>query len=221
MARKSLVILFIAAFAAVGSFAQENFSLSAGAGGLIGGDFGGGIEAGSNYKMEMPYFGGGGFLFFDATYAELSFGILAGGGTVKTTFGGNSTDTDTTVTNLNIGILGKYPVAINENLYVFPLLGIDYQITLSRKDSDGNEYKNPDGDESPGDFSALWFKLGCGLDYDITSNVYARFEALYGLRLANKMELDAKDSLSKLTDDDVTTRLGHGLNVKLAIGYKF
>ncbi|MDR1148219.1 MAG: outer membrane beta-barrel protein [Spirochaetaceae bacterium] len=216
MAKKSLAVFIIAALAASGIFAQEQeqpkgFSLSAGAGALIGGDFGGGVKAtGSEFKT--PYFGGGGFLFFDATYAELSFGILGGGGK----WGGDDTE-NATITNLNIGLLGKYPFAINEKLSVFPLLGIDYQITVSAK-IDGEEYKH-DGDDSPGDFSALWFKLGGGLDYDITSNLYLRGELLYGLRLANKAENDMKDGIPDGADPK--TRLGHGLNVKIAVGYKF
>jgi opacity protein-like surface antigen len=230
MAKKSLVVFIIAALAASGLFAQEREQgqpksfISAGAGALIGGDFGGGVEfsgGGSVYKLETPYFGGGGFLFFDATYAELSFGILAGGGKIKVPdmMGG---DTDSTITNLNIGLLGKYPFAINEKLSVFPLLGIDYQITVSRK-IDGDEYeRNIDGsDGKPVDFSALWFKLGGGLDYDITSNVYLRGEALYGLRLANKMENDLKDAFDDMGASDSKTRLGHGLTVKLAVGYRF
>jgi opacity protein-like surface antigen len=84
---------------------------------------------------------------------------------------------------------------------------------------DGNDYKNSDGDKSSGDFSALWFKLGGGLDYDITNNIYLHSEALYGLRLANKVENDMKDSIPDSADPK--TRLGHGLNVKLAVGYKF
>jgi opacity protein-like surface antigen len=227
MAKKSLVVFIIAALAASGIFAQEREQgqpksfISAGAGALIGGDFGGGVEA-DGFKMEMPYFGGGGFLFLDATYAELSFGILAGGGKTKMEMGGDSGDTDSTITNLNIGLLGKYPFAINEKLSVFPLLGIDYQITVSKKfDGENYERNMDDSDGKPVDFSALWFKLGGGLDYDITSNVYLRGEALYGLRLANKMENDLKDAFDDMGASDPKTRLGHGLTVKLAVGYRF
>jgi opacity protein-like surface antigen len=223
MAKKSLVVFIIAALAASGIFAQEQNQgqpkglLSAGAGALIGGDFGGGIKAG-DYKVETPYFGGGGFLFLDATYAELTFGILAGGGKMKIPdmMGG---DQDSTITNLNIGLLGKYPFAINKKLSIFPLLGIDYQITVSKK-IDGEEYEH-DGDKSPGDFSALWFKFGVGTDFDITSNLYLRGEFLYGLRLANKAEKDMKDGFEDDGASDVKTRLGHGLDFKIAVGYRF
>jgi hypothetical protein len=243
--RRLFSVLALALVAAVGIFAQEGesgmgraedanstgaFSLSAGAGGYIGGDFGGGAEAsvGDSYKTTaaLPYFGGGGYLFLDATYAELSFGIYGGGGKAKQTMEidgeSESHETDMSITNLNIGLLGKYPFAINDKLLVFPLLGIDYQITTAVK-IDGKDYEGFDGDGGPGDFSALWFKLGGGLDCAITSKAYLRCEALYGIRLANKAESDMKDQMSEGSGGsaDTKTLLGHGLTVKLAVGYKF
>jgi hypothetical protein len=112
-------------------------------------------------------------------------------------------------------LLGKYPFGITKQLSLFPLLGINYQIMLSSK-IDGNEYQR-DGEDSPMDFSALWFKLGLGVDFEFIPKLYGRLEALYGLRLPNKAENDMKDDWG----DDAKTRLGHGLTVKLAIGYKF
>jgi hypothetical protein len=210
MAKKNLAVLIIAALTASGVFAQ-GFGLSAGLGGYFGSDFGGGYEA-SGFKIEMPYFGGGGFAFFDATYAELSVGVLAGGGSWKS---GGSEDFKVSLMNLDIALLGKFPIAVGSSLTVFPLLGADYQVTLSLKDKDGEELEKEGGDKMAGDFSALWFKLGGGLDYAITSNLYLRFEALYGIRLANKFETDTKD------DNDVDILLGHGLTAKLAVGFKF
>jgi hypothetical protein len=209
MAKKNLAVLVIAALTASGVFAQ-GFGLSAGVGGYFGSDFGGGYEVLSK-KTEMPYFGGGGFAFFDATYAELSVGVLAGALTMK----GGSKDTSNSLMNLDIALLGKFPIAVGSSLTVFPLLGADYQVTLSLKDEDGEDLENSDGDKMAGDFSALWFKFGGGLDYAITDNLYLRFEALYGIRLANKIETDEKD------DHDADVLLGHGLTAKLAVGFKF
>jgi opacity protein-like surface antigen len=246
MAKRSLAIVVVAVLAASGIFAQENekpktaFGISAGVGGFIGGDFGGGAEATASWsgqsgslKVDIPYFGGGGYAFFDATYAELSFGFYSGGGTSKMTtegFFGDSTDeTDISVTSLNIGLLGKYPFRLGNKLSIFPLLGIDYQIVIALK-QDGDDYEGLDGDDGgPGDFSALWFKLGGGLDFAVTEKLYLRGEALYGIRLANTGEGDIKDMFdtqSKPVKDaggDVETKtlLGHGLTVKLAVGYRF
>ncbi|MDR1230836.1 MAG: outer membrane beta-barrel protein [Spirochaetaceae bacterium] len=251
MAKKSLAVLVAAIMAVGGVFAQDNaqenakpkpaFDISAGVGGLFIGDFGGGVEASASMsgqsisdKMEMPNSGGGGYVFVDATYAELTVAIAGGSGTFKSTRtqpgqSDRSDESDMSMANLNIGLLGKYPIAMNDKLTLFPLLGIDYAICLSVKDEDGEEFKGMDGEGGPGDFSALWFKFGGGLDFALSEKLYLRFEALYGLRLANTFEKDMKDQHDKGyeqaknagADVDVKTLLGHGLTAKLAVGYRF
>ncbi|MDR1362625.1 MAG: hypothetical protein LBJ35_01050 [Spirochaetaceae bacterium] len=189
MAKKCLTILVIAALAAGGIFAQE-FGISVGAGGFIGGDFGGGVDI-----------------------------KVGGGGKMKMSSEIYSQDMDWSIMSRNIGILVKYPFLIDSKLLVFPLLGIDYQIVTSAKDKDGNYWRYY-GDGGPGDFSALWFKLGGGLDFAVAEKLYLRFEALYGIRLANKYENDVKD-LYESMGADATTRLGHGPAVKLAVRRDF
>jgi opacity protein-like surface antigen len=170
----------------------------------------------------------------DATYAELTVAVYGGGGTFKMTQTqtgkeDTSEDMDISAVNLNIGLLGKYPIAVNNKLTLFPLLGIDYAVCLSAKDEDGEDFNGMDGEGGPGDFSALWFKFGGGLDFALTEKLYLRFEALYGLRLANTFEKDAKDMLDEQfeqakklgADVEVKTLLGHGLTAKLAVGYRF
>jgi opacity protein-like surface antigen len=247
MAKKSLAVLIVAVLAAGSVFAQGNekpktaFGISAGVGGLFVSDFGGGVDASASaqgysgsMKIEMPNFGGGGYVFLDATYAELTVAFAGGGGTFKTSmsFPGqpdSSSESDMSMMNLNIGLLGKYPFAINSKLTVFPLLGIDFAICLSAKDEDGDEYEGTDGNGAPDDFSALWFKFGGGLDFALTEKLYLRFEALYGIRLPSKAETDIKDlaekGLQQFKDAggsvDAKTLLGHGLTAKLAVGYRF
>jgi hypothetical protein len=256
MAKRHFMVLVLAAVAVGGLFAQEAakkpekakkaVSISAGIGGLIGGDFGGGVDDVVSFenvdlgslKYETPYFGGGGYAFFDATYAELTIGFSVGSGKSKMIseppdLPGSPPNnvSDTSITNLSIGLLGKYPIAINPKLSVFPLLGIDYLICLSFKNDIEDDMwmvlddnGNPSG--SAGDFSALWFKIGGGVDFSFTDKIYLRFEALYGIRLANKYETDWKDYVENNSDgfgDDVEakTLLGHGITAKLAVGYKF
>lgn len=219
MAKKGLLVLVLAAIIVGGAYAQiiSQISFSAGGGGFIGGDFGGGYEGSSDYgkvSYEYPYFGGGGFIFCDATYAELSLGFFGGSGKAKGSFGGFSMEVDYSIASFNIGLLGKYPFAIDDNLTVFPLLGIDYQIVLSAKLDDTDA-------ETPGDLSALWFKFGGGADYSLTSNIFLRAQALYGLRTPNKSEDDSVKSAKDEGTDDAKTRLGHGLTIKLAVGYRF
>jgi hypothetical protein len=240
MVKKGLFILALAAIAVGGAAAQDDgeekkgaFKISAGAGGFFGSDFGGGFEVTGSmsgqevgkYTMKTPSAGGGGFIFLDATYAELNAAFFGGSvkSKVKQEGGGVNSDQEDKMSGMtfNLGLLGKYPVAVNEKLKVFPLLGIEYDICLSLKDENGNEL------ESVGDYSALWFKLGGGLDFALSEKLYLRFETLYGLRLANKMEKDQKDSLEKQYANipgvtvDAKTRLGHGLTAKLALGFVF
>jgi hypothetical protein len=50
--------------------------------------------------------------------------------------------------------------------------------------------------------------------------VREKSEALYGLRLANEAENSFND-WHKSHGSDVKTLLGHGLTIKVALGYKF
>jgi hypothetical protein len=228
MKKKVFLGLALVAFVAGGAFALPELKLSAGAGGYFTSDFGGGAEAsggGQTLSIKTPYAGGGGFAFFDATFAELSLGFFGGGGTIKSDvpeeaeeFFGSSAESDISVVGLDIGLLGKYPFAISDKLTVFPLVGINYRAILSAKLEDEDV-------DDPGDFSALWFKFGGGLDFSFTDKLYLHSGLLYGLRLANTFENDMVDSYDEmaegLVEADTKTLLGHGLEIKLAVGYRF
>jgi len=256
MEKRCFLALFIVLLAAGAAFAQPELKLSAGAGGFFGSDFGGGVQmtgdmmgglASMDVKIEFPYSGGGGYAFFDATYAELSVGYFSG--KLKPKFKGSAKvlgvempiDPEeyaaiptVKISSLNIGLLGKYPIAIMDNLSLFPLLGIEYQAALSVKDGDsGEEYRRPnsdgsDGDKAPGDWSSLWFKAGVGMDFSFTESLYLRLNVLYGLRLPSKAEKDYVDLMKTMAaaesagmSVDAKTLLGHGLTAKLAIGFRF
>jgi opacity protein-like surface antigen len=212
MNRKGLVVFMVLAVLVVGNaFAQmPELKLSAGAGGYFTSDFGGGWEgkvSGDYAEMKFPYAGGGGFAFFDATFAEVSLGFFAASGKLKG-YGLYSSSSDVSYTGLDISLLGKYPFTLTEQFTLFPLLGIDYRRFVSAK-------RNGTKQNNAGDYSALWFKLGAGADYHFTEHIFARLGLLYGLRLANKYEKDLKASSGG------DTNFGHGLDVKLAVGYRF
>jgi len=210
MNRKGFLVLVVLAVLVVGgAFAQmPEFKLSAGAGGLFVSDFGGGMKN-NTMELKQPYAGGGGFAFFDATFVELSFGFFAASGGLKVR--GNKTS-DISYTGLDISLLGKYPFALSEQFTLFPLLGIDYRRFVSVKYKPSNSTADA---FTAGDYSALWFKLGAGADYAFTGHIFARLGVVYGIRLANKQE---KDGAKAMGGD---TKLGHGLDVKLAVGYRF
>jgi hypothetical protein len=204
-----------------------------------------------NAALATPYYGGGAHLFFDATYAELSVGYFTGGGTwaVDAKINSNSLSTignllginipavpeeyhgeiNSSFSSVNVGLLGKYPVAVSESVILFPAAGIDYQWCLA-----GKSESDLGGDEEWGDdagsYNALYFKFGVGLDIGLISDkLFLRSELLYGVRFANKAEAELVNTLKTTLglgdlnlDDYVTsqTRMGHGLTFKIGVGFK-
>jgi hypothetical protein len=255
MKKRLFMVLLITVLAAGAAFATPEFKLSAGAGGFFANDFSGGIDATANVnlffinimsidtKVETPYYGGGGYVFFDATYAEISIGYFTGKVTPKASVKTNGMDMSDQiddivskyykVSSLNFGLLGKYPIAINDKFSFFPLLGAEYQQALSVKDKDGHEWKNSNNKKAPGDWSSLWFKGGFGMDISFSKLIFLRMDVLYGLRLPTKAEKDIIDEFKKeikeqmadqpsvTVDVDPKTLQGHGLTAKLAIGFRF
>jgi hypothetical protein len=213
--RKVFSILTVAVVLATAVYAQD-FSLSAGAGGLFVIDFSGGVKHDANNSNTYPYFGGGGFAYFDATYAEVSVGFFVGNGYIVSKVNGNETKTPWTLSALTIGLLGKYPIELSDALTLFPAVGIGYDMVLSAKNKDGKPLYEKAGQDASGDFSALWLKAGAGLDVALSDKFYLRGEALFGVRLANKVENDAVDA-----DSTWAAALGLGPTVKLGAGYKF
>jgi hypothetical protein len=224
MAKKGLVVLALAAFVAGGAFAAPSFKLSLGLGGYFTSDFGGGFEAsGQGWKEteQNPYAGGGGFVFFDVYYAELSVGFFGGGGTSTWEYIKKG-EAEISYTGLDLNLLFKYPIG-NNKVSGFPLVGIGYRIMLSSKDKDGDPIYNvyEEADVPPGDLSALWFKFGGGLDFGFTTKIFLRGEILYGIRLPNKYEnsiLDVYSNSNNVTNSAYL--LGHGPDIKLALVYK-
>jgi len=207
--KKFWLVLLMAILVLSGAFASPTFKLSVGGGIFADLGTGGGFES-STEKVEvyMPGIAGGGFAFFDATYAELSLGFSGGLGRILIHSENHSINDDPylSITSFNISLLGKYPFEIGTKWTIFPLLGIDYQLMLSVEDEYGVKAS---------DFNALWFKLGAGFDRSFTEQIYLRFSTLYGIRLPNQLEKDAVDQL------DASVLLGQGLTIKLAIGYRF
>ena len=221
MAKKCLLALILAAFITGSAFAMPDLNFSVGAGVYLTGDFGGGWEAsggGDSLTWKTPYFGGGGFIFFDATFAELSLGFFGAGGnmTFEGRFGGQTiSDRERwSVGGFDIGLLGKYPVVMSDQLTLFPLLGLSYRVIFSAR-MDGESICDP------GDFSALWFKFGGGLDFAVNNRVFLRGQALYGFRVRNRFERDSVNDWGRYPGVNASARLGHGLSIRFGVGYRF
>jgi opacity protein-like surface antigen len=234
--KKLLLIIFIGIGLSSFVWGENGFSLSIGSGSYISNDFGGGFESGISFlgqsitaSLPMPYFGSGGYIFFDATYLEASVGIFFGSGTWEMNIGSPINQPvaigDFKFTSIDTGLLAKYPFAITPGIKIFPLLGFDYSFVLSAK-LEGEEENNP------ADWNHLAFKFGAGADFSLTNLLFLRFEALYGIRLASKAEEkyanDIKSMLQYLLSQQLPimpritsdTLLGHGLTVKLALGFR-
>ncbi|MDR2692870.1 MAG: hypothetical protein LBB74_01480 [Chitinispirillales bacterium] len=216
--------------------------LSVGGGGVFAGDWGGGFmglsgkdDDGKNRSQTVPWVGGGLNVFFDAQYAEVGVGLTFGGGNPQVTYDGKTEkeeDVNISFTSLNIGVLGKYPIALSDAMTLFPAVGIDYALMLSAtsKYDDGEEKSEQkldgkDGVPKAGDFSALWIKFGVGADVALTGQLFLRPELLYGIRLANKYESDSVDEIKKSAEEygekvDISPALGHGLTVKVGLGFR-
>jgi hypothetical protein len=211
-----VLILGAAVLGAAYSFEIPRLTLSAGGGGLFTFEPGGGVKAGS-VESTMFAYGGGAYGFFDATFGE-AFVSFAGGGLDRKIKGGGSTITDSgSFMTLSFGAMGKFPFAITEQLSIFPLLGVEYQVYLSAKDKDGNEVKNKDNKDAPGDMNALWGRFGAGVDFAFTDSLFMRGEVVYGIRISNEVENRVKDA----GGSGVDILLGHGGQVKIAVGYRF
>ena len=243
MAKRFLLVSALAAFVVGGAFAQIQMSAGAGFvknGGRVG------QATFDKYNMDYVYnlsdSNAGGFLFFDATYAELSVGFL--GGRSTDVFYDNKTGGDpsktaepmsvNSITSLDISLLGRYPVAVGK-MTVAPLLGVGYNIVVGLKDLQGNdpfEYQNKDESElgkkfhnKAGNYSAFRIQLGAGADFDVTDQVFLRFQGLAFYRLPTKgqdIELAYTASSKGAPEADwPKAKGGFGGTFTAAVGYRF
>jgi len=205
---------------------KPGFRMSAGGGGFLASDFGGGIKWANDERVAMPYSGGGMYLYIDAEYAEAFIGYSAGSGKWECADATNQNDLpDMQRAYLNFGVLAKYPFPIMGRAKLFPLLGIDYELSTSGsvKSADGNVYAfdEANGHPAANALSALWVKFGCGVDYGLGHTVYLRAELIYGLRAANRFETDRANAEKAKYNEDVNTITGNGLTFKTGVGVKF
>ncbi|MDR2072220.1 MAG: hypothetical protein LBP60_02150 [Spirochaetaceae bacterium] len=231
---------------------RPDFSLNAGGGALLGGLFtrytltGRGTVDGNPIDLDsgqsMNQFNFGGFVFFDATYGELSVGIQKGlnnySENMSATSGedfetGSMTTGKGTEIMLGITFLGKYPFALTENLVLFPLLGVEYQLALEQRRKAGSrpEYDRTDGireSDSDGEpytlasFNSFFIDIGVGADIKLSMALFLRTEFLYSFRLPTPYELDALKKPEKWlnVEDPNLGGLTSGPSLRAAIGYR-
>ncbi|GMO28726.1 MAG: hypothetical protein Ta2B_09620 [Termitinemataceae bacterium] len=186
----------------------------------------------------------GGYLFFDATYAEfdLSFSGASGLGSKH----------DWTGFELGLALLGKYPFKIGKSGWtISPIAGFQFDLVLAAKDAYGNLILSGEKDEKNGtpiytgltysdeegkthsehviNLSAITFKIGAGATYPFTiskKNMYFSIQYLFGFRFETTYEKRIREYT--IWTAQGTSREIKGIDIfnssstfKLAIGYKF
>jgi opacity protein-like surface antigen len=147
-------------------------------------------------------------------FIEIDLGLFGSGGEWEDYGYGLGTDEHkVSHTGIDIGALVKYPFSMNEKIALFPLLGITYRGFISTK-MDGVKISSQE------DLNAFWFKFGGGLDYSLSDKVYIRGEALYGFRFSNTFEDDMVDLFKSGGAPSADNILGHGIEIKFALGYR-
>jgi hypothetical protein len=257
MSNKYVLILFLALGPVFIAPALPEFGMSIGGGLSLGGHFTrytitadetvGGVPTFIRLRQGAEQFNFGGFLFFDATYAELSLDIQGGvnsyketarmeqGGEVVTNRKGTGSET-----MLGFTLLGKYPFTLQKGVVLYPLAGIEYQMALmeKRKPEGGSEHSRTEGRietefEERDDYplylwNSFFINVGAGVDFEFRSPFYAKAELLYSIRLQTPYETAAVDwvvdtygiSQPTLWGDPKMSGLSHGPELRLAIGYR-
>ena len=122
-------------------------------------------------------------------------------------------------------MLGKYPIDLGAAT-LFPMLGVDFKIAVAQDITvDGEKYayddklRNQKG--TVGEYwSTVWLKFGAGADIPLGKKWYLRPMFLYGfgrLPKSTQQSMNAMNIHIKTVDKIIY----HGLDVNLAVGYKF
>ena len=135
---------------------------------------------------------------------------------------------------LGFSILGRFPFRLGERFSVFPLLGMDYQITLSQRrvNAAGRVYDRDDGiwevDKDGNafrlsDWNSFHVRLGGGAEFDLGERLFLRGDLLYGIRLMTNYERKNLELMKAMSGDN-SPRLGglsSGPSLRLGVGYRF
>jgi hypothetical protein len=238
----------------------ENFSLSAGAGGFIGGLFtryslngsgniddpqtpGGTVPIAVTARQEANQFNVGGYLFFDATWTELSVGFQWGVNAYTDTSLVKSGETIVQDTldkgtgdegMLSIVLLGRYPFRLNSQFVIFPLAGLEYKIALfeyrkaegfSQSSDRTNGVHESDSDGKPYELStwnSIFIDIGGGVDYAFYPPLYLRTEVIYAFRLKTAYEKDKLEMMKNSLNvaNPKLKGLTSGPTLRVALGYR-
>jgi len=169
-------------------------------------------------EIKKIFWGRGGFWF----YLDLIYLKLNTGGKYYVIFDIAGIDYKETQSYLNMGIMGKYPFTLNNNISIFPFLGFDWQVFAIVEMSDGDSsytigrYKLPLYNIERNYFDRFVFNFGCGVDFNVSRLIYIRTMFKYGINLNTKTQRDMVDLLNDLGYE--FNILNHGPSIKIGIG---
>jgi hypothetical protein len=234
---------FLIFFGIMGGLYALDFSLSAGGGPFLGYTFNrytleGDSSEGESVKsvQSLDRFDFGGFVFVDATYAELSVSLQSGSGTYRETMDNVDFKGMEYETMLGFSLMGKYPVVLNKRWSLFPMAGVEYLIALvQRRQPDGGKVVDRTGGTLASDldknehpyplsaWNALLVKIGAGADCVLNRYIFLRGEFLYGFRLQTKYETGALEMAKDMLNISSPRYYGltSGPSLKIAVGYRF
>jgi hypothetical protein len=164
--------------------------------------------------------------FVDAKYVEIDVGFLTNLKSVKMVYT-NSAGAD--ISNSGDGNVGtwiviaglvKYPFNVG-GAEVFPLLGVEYDLNLSLKNSSGNDVKSTMSSDQKANLNRFWLLAGAGADISVSKSIYIRPEAVFGYKLLSKLEQDAIDADEAATPGLKETMTNIKVDIGLAVGFKF
>jgi hypothetical protein len=175
-------------------------------------------------KYNQFHFGAS--VFFDADYIAANINFYG----TATAFSYNSELMKNTSvgsnfnligTNLALGLRLKYPFNVG-GIKIFPLLGMQGNIGLSQNFSKDSGYetgiKNA-GYGDPGNWSALAFEAGGGVDIDITGDIFFRGNLVMNYKVNSNLD---KAFIKAVEDGGKSSvrNLNMGFEVNLLVGYK-
>jgi len=188
--------------------------ISAGAGGFFANNVGGGFSwKESGETVRMSYSGGGGYIYVDFKYVEISAGWSSAGGRWEAPAALDQDDLpDMRRSGMIYSLYGKWPINLGK-IRIFPLMSVEFEWvnTVTNMRSAATESK------LELEVYTLLSKAGIGVDYDLTKNLYARAEALYGILMDSysnevMIKADYRGRYSEIPN--------RGLTVRAAVGFR-
>ena len=190
---KKQVLLLLLIFLAQALWGQDKPVGSAGIGVMYSNDFAAEING-----RNTPVFNLGIFVYGDFIYLQVISGL----------FYGTADNSRLNYLGAELGLFGKFPFMIIPGIFLFPLLGFEFEGALVAV-YDNMFFKNRHIK-----WNQFWFKAGAGLDYVIKEKVHLRLEGLYGIRLRS----GAGNTLENETRLVFNDNLGHSFTVRMAVG---